>query len=55
MDLDILKTAKLWRFQKLSRGELAGLVQQYTQVTPSVTAIKAQLIQSLMDVAVGLQ
>ena len=52
---DILKTAKLWRFQKLSRGELVGLVQHYTQVTPSVTATKAQLIKSMMDVAVGLQ
>ncbi|KAA6427980.1 MAG: hypothetical protein FRX49_02642 [Trebouxia sp. A1-2] len=51
MNPDILKTAKLWRFQKLSKG----LVQHYTQVTPSVTATKAQLIKSLMDVAVGLQ
>ena len=51
----ILKTAKLWRFQKLSRGELVGLVQHYTGVTPSVTATKAQVIKSLMDVAVGLQ
>jgi len=55
MNPDILKTAKLWRFQKLSRGELVGLVQHYTQVTPSVTATKAQLIKSLMDAAVGLQ
>ena len=54
MNPDILKTAKLWRFQKLSRGELVGLVQHYTGVTSSVTATKAQLIQSLMDVAVGL-
>jgi len=51
---DILKTAKLWRFQKLSRGELVGLVQHYTQVTPSMTATKAQLIKSLMDVAGGM-
>ena len=55
MNPDILKTAKLWRFQKLSRGELVGLVQHYTGVTPSVTATKAQLIKSLTDVAVGLQ
>ena len=55
MNPDILKTAKLWRFQKLSRGELVGLVQHYTQVTPSVTATKTQLIKSLMDAAVGLQ
>ena len=38
MNPEILKTAKLWRFQKLSRGELVDLVQHYTQVTPSVTA-----------------
>ena len=54
MNPDILKTAKLWRFQKLSRGELVGLVQHYTQVTPSVIATKTQLIKSLMDAAVGL-
>ncbi|DBA74780.1 TPA: hypothetical protein ACH3X2_009303 [Trebouxia sp. C0005] len=55
MNSDILKTAKLWRFQKLIRGELVDLVLHYTRVTPSVTATKAQLIKSLMDVAVGLQ
>ena len=55
MNPDILKTAKLWRFQKLSRGELVGLVQHFTGVTPSVAATKPQLIKSLMDVAVGLQ
>ena len=55
MNPDILKTAKLWRFQKLSRGELVDLVLHYTRVTPSVTATKAQLIKSLTDVAVGLQ
>ena len=55
MNPDILKTAKLWRFQKLSRAELVGLVQHYTQVTPSVTATKGQLIKSLMDAAIGLQ
>ena len=54
MNPDVLKTAKFWRFQKLSRGELVGLVQHYTGVTSSVTATKAQLIQSLMDAAVGL-
>ncbi len=55
MNPNILKTAKLWRFQKLSKGELVGLVQHYTQVTPSDTATKGQLIKSLMDAAIGLQ
>ncbi len=55
MTPSILKTAKLWRFQKLSKGELVGLVQHYTHVTPSDTATKGQLIKSLMEAAVGLQ
>ena len=55
MNPSILKTAKLWRIQKLSKGELVGLVQHYTHVTPSDTATKGQLIKSLMDAAVGLQ
>jgi len=55
MNPNILKTAKLWRFQKLSKGELAGLVQHYTAVTPSDTATKGQFIESLMDAATGLQ
>ena len=50
MNPDILKTAKLWRFQKLSKGELVGLVQHDNEVTPS-----GQLIKSLMDVAIGFQ
>ncbi len=49
MNPDILKIAKLWRFQKLSKGELVVLVQHYTQKTPSDTATKAELIKSLMD------
>jgi len=55
MNPSILKTAKLWRFQKLSKGELVGLVQHYTHGTPSDTATKGQLIKSLMDAAFGLQ
>lgn len=54
MNPDILKTAKAWRFQKLSKGELMGLVQHYTQVTPD-TATKGQLIKSLTDAAARLQ
>jgi len=37
---NILKTAKLWRVQKVRQGH----VQYYTQVTPSDTAIKGQLL-----------
>ena len=53
MSPEILKTAKLWRFQNLSRGELVGLVQHYTGVTPSVTATKGQLTQSLFESTVS--
>ena len=52
---EVLKAAKQWRFQKLSKGELVGLVQHYCGVTPPETATKGQLIKSLMDAAVGLQ
>ncbi len=55
MNPDILKTAKAWRFHKLSKGELMGLVQHYTQVTPPDTATKGQLIKSLTDAAARLQ
>lgn len=51
MNPDILKTAKAWRFQKPSKGELMGLVQ----VTPPDTATKGQLIKSLTDAAARLQ
>lgn len=55
MNPDTLKIAKLWRFQKLSKAELMGLVQHYTQAVPSDTITKAQLIKNLMDVAVAMQ
>ena len=55
MNPDILKTAKAWRFEKLSKGELMGLVQHYTQVTTLDTANKGQLIKSLTDAAARLQ
>ena len=55
MNPEVLKTAKQWRFQKLSIGELVGLVQHYNSVTAPETATKGQLIKSLMDAAVGLQ
>ena len=55
MNPEVLKAAKQWRFQKLSKGELVGLVQHYCGETPPETATKGQLIKSLMDAAVGLQ
>ena len=56
MNPAVLTTAKLWRFQKLSKAELGGLVEHYTQVTPSNTSTKGQLIKSLMEYAAnGMQ
>ncbi len=56
MNSEVLKTAKLWRFQKLSKAELGGLVEHYTQVTPSSSSTKGQLIKSLMEYAAnGMQ
>ena len=49
MNPEVLKTAKLWRFQKLSKAELIGLVEHYTEVSPSSSATKGQLIKDLMD------
>ncbi len=48
---EVLKTAKLWRFQKLSKTELIGLVEHYTKVSPATSATKGQLIKALMDYA----
>jgi len=56
MNPEVLMTAKLWRFQKLSKAELGGLVEHHTQVTPSNTFTKGQLIKSLMEYAAnGMQ
>ncbi len=48
---EVLKTAKLWRFQKLSKAELIGLVEHYTKVSPATSATNGQLIKALMDYA----
>jgi hypothetical protein len=49
MDPQVLKTAKMWRFQKLSKAELGGLVEPFTKALPSSGATKGQLIKTLMD------
>ncbi len=49
MNPEVLKTTKLWRFQKLSKAELTGLVEHYTQVSPATSATKGQMIKILMD------
>ncbi|KAL3130691.1 hypothetical protein ABBQ38_008081 [Trebouxia sp. C0009 RCD-2024] len=40
MDPQVLKTAKIWRFQKLSKAELGGLVVHFTKALPSSGATK---------------
>ncbi|KAL3130684.1 hypothetical protein ABBQ38_008074 [Trebouxia sp. C0009 RCD-2024] len=49
MDPQVLKTAKIWRFQKLSKAELGGLVVHFTKALPSSGATKGQMIKTLMD------
>ncbi|DBA77168.1 TPA: hypothetical protein ACH3X1_009742 [Trebouxia sp. C0004] len=49
MDPQVLKTAKMWRFQKLSKAELGGLVEYFTKSLPSSGATKGQLIKTVMD------
>jgi len=53
MNPEVLKTAKLWRFQKLSKAELAGLLEHYMQATPSSilesVAAVAKLTESVLQ------
>ena len=49
MNPEVLKTAKLWRFQKLSKAELAGLIEHHTQVQVPSSAKKSHLIKILMN------
>ena len=45
MNPEVLTTAKLWHFQKLSKAELQlGGLEHYTQETPSNMSTKGQLI-----------
>ena len=51
MDPEVLKTAKVWRFQKLSKAELVGLLEHHTQLPAPAT--KSHVIKLLMDHAAG--
>ncbi len=49
MDPEVLKTAKVWRFQKLSKAELVGLLEHYTQLPAPASTTKSHMIKLLMD------
>ena len=49
MNPEVLKTAKVWRFQKLSKAELFGLLEHHTQVPAPASATKSHMIKLLMD------
>ncbi len=51
MNPEVLKTAKVWRFQKLSKAELVGLLEHHTQLPAPAT--KSHVIKLLMDHAAG--
>lgn len=48
MDPEVLKTAKVWRFQKLSKAELVGLLEHHSQVPAPASATKSHMIKLLM-------
>ena len=49
MNSEVLKTAKVWRFQKLSKAELVGLLEHHTQVPAPSSATKSHMIKLLMN------
>jgi hypothetical protein len=49
MNPEVLKTAKVWRFQKLSKAELVGLLEHHTQVPAPSSATKSHMIKLLMN------
>ncbi len=50
MDLGVLRT-KEWRFDKLSKAELAGLINHHMKQDAPQSATKGHLVKTLMDFA----
>jgi len=50
MDLGVLRTKK-WRFDKLSKAELAGLINHHMKQDAPQSATKGHLVKTLMDFA----
>ncbi|DBA73823.1 TPA: hypothetical protein ACH3X2_009611 [Trebouxia sp. C0005] len=51
MDLGVLRRAKRWRFDKLSKAELAGLINHHMKQDAPQSATKGYLVKALMDFA----
>ncbi|KAA6416547.1 hypothetical protein WJX79_010922 [Trebouxia sp. C0005] len=51
MDLDVLKRAKKWRIDKLSKAELAGLINHHMKQDAPQSATKGHLVKTLMEFA----
>ena len=51
MDLDVLKRAKKWRLDKLSKAELAGLIDHHMKQDAPQSATKGHLVKTLMEFA----
>ena len=51
MDLGVLRRAKKWRLDKLSKAELAGLINHHIKQDAPQSATKGYLVKTLMDFA----
>ncbi len=51
MDLSVLRRAKKWRLDKLSKAELAGLISHHMKQDAPQSATKGNLVKSLIDFA----
>ncbi len=47
----MLRRAKKWRFDKLSKAELAGLINHHMKQDAPQSATKGYLVKTLMDFA----
>lgn len=51
MDLGVLRRAKKWRIDKLSKAELAGLINHHMKQDAPQSATKGHLVKTLMEFA----
>ena len=51
MDRGVLRRAKKWRFDKLSKAELAGLINHHMKQDAPQSATKGHLVKTLMEFA----
>jgi len=51
MSLDVLRGAKKWRLDRLSKAEVAGLITHHMKISPPEPSSKAQLVSMLLEFA----